>query len=97
MLTTKIDRCWTRPWLILWRILRRREPDFWKFFLTEININHNVFTDMLENFMFPQIKQMEEAGSHNIFQQGETQEELNGLFPERWIGKNASIPWPERH
>ncbi|KAJ4445952.1 hypothetical protein ANN_12638 [Periplaneta americana] len=60
------------------------------------------YIDMLQNFLFPQMQQME-MELQIIFQQdgapshfaNHVREELNHRFPDRWIGRNGPIPWKQ--
>ncbi|KFM75908.1 hypothetical protein X975_13916, partial [Stegodyphus mimosarum] len=71
------------------------------FFFTEKTVSWVVYLDMLENFVFPQL---EELQPHVFSQQGGApphwgiivRSSLNDHFTERWIGRGDPIPWPPR-
>jgi transposase len=71
------------------------------FFFQENNINGNIYIDMLENFAFPQL---EELQPNVIFQQDGApphwkrfvRDCLDQKFPNRWIGRGGPTPWPPR-
>lgn len=74
---------------------------FGPFFFAEKTINGAVYLDMLENFLFPQLEEIEDR---IIFQQdgapphyhNSVTDALNMRFPLRWIGRGGPIPWPPR-
>ncbi|KFM65698.1 Transposable element Tcb2 transposase, partial [Stegodyphus mimosarum] len=71
------------------------------FFFTEKTVSSVVYLDMLENFVFPQL---EELQPHVFLQQNGAppqrgtivRSSLNDHFTRRWIGRGGLIPWPPR-
>ncbi|KFM64525.1 hypothetical protein X975_16921, partial [Stegodyphus mimosarum] len=71
------------------------------FFFTEKTVSSVVYLDMLENFVFPQL---EELQPHVFLQQDGApphwgtivRTSLNDHFTGRWIGRGGPIPWPPR-
>ncbi|KFM75855.1 Transposable element Tcb1 transposase, partial [Stegodyphus mimosarum] len=71
------------------------------FFFTEKTVSSVVYLDMLENFVFPQL---EELQPHVFLQQDGApphwgtivRSSLNGHFTGRWIGRGGPIPWLSR-
>ncbi|KFM65919.1 hypothetical protein X975_00306, partial [Stegodyphus mimosarum] len=69
------------------------------FFFTEKTVSSVVYLDMLENFVFPQL---EELQPHVFLQQDGAppywgiivHSSLNDHFTGRWIGRGGPIPWP---
>ncbi|KAJ4447768.1 hypothetical protein ANN_09776 [Periplaneta americana] len=65
------------------------------FFFAE-HINHTAYTDMLENFLFPQMEQTKtlvfKSSLNKMVHRLTLQEELNRRLPERFIGKNTPSP-----
>lgn len=75
------------------------------FFFVEQTITGNVYFDMLEQYVFPQLEQIEnENNVELLFQQDgapphfslQVRGILNEKFPNRWIGRAGPIPWPPR-
>ena len=75
------------------------------FFFMERTITGNIYLDMLEQYVFPQLDQIEEENNVQLlFQQDgapphfslQVRARLNDKFPDRWIGRAAPIPWPPR-
>lgn len=75
------------------------------FFFAEKTINGIIYLDMLEQFLFPQIEDIEQQAGHRIIfmQDGapphhrlDVRDTLNNRFPNGWIGRDAPIPWPPR-
>lgn len=75
------------------------------FFFAEKTINGTIYLDMLEQFLFPQIEEIEEqTGERVIFMQDgapphylrQVRDTLNNRFPNGWIGRGAPISWPPR-
>nr|GBM44344.1 hypothetical protein AVEN_103930-1 [Araneus ventricosus]GBM44349.1 hypothetical protein AVEN_226366-1 [Araneus ventricosus]GBM44357.1 hypothetical protein AVEN_261972-1 [Araneus ventricosus] len=73
------------------------------FFFTETSITGNIYQDLLEIYIFPQINDLEDVtGNSTVFMQdGATpqfslsvREALNERFPNSWIGRDGPIPWP---
>jgi hypothetical protein len=70
------------------------------FFFHKITITSAVYLDMLENFVFPQIAEVDGL----IFQQDGTPPHFGAIvrtalderFPGRWIGREGPINWPQR-
>ncbi|KFM76889.1 hypothetical protein X975_19712, partial [Stegodyphus mimosarum] len=71
------------------------------FFFTEKTVSSVVSLDIMENFVFPQL---EELQSHVFLQQHGAPphwgtivcSSLNDHFTGRWIGRGGLIPWPPR-
>ncbi|KFM68198.1 hypothetical protein X975_25037, partial [Stegodyphus mimosarum] len=71
------------------------------FLFTEKTVSSVVYLDMLENFVFPQL---EELQPHVFLQQDGApphwgtivRSSLNDYFTGRWIGRGSPIPWPPR-
>ncbi|KFM67718.1 hypothetical protein X975_00548, partial [Stegodyphus mimosarum] len=71
------------------------------FFFTEKTVSSVIYLDMLENFVFPQL---EELQPHVFLQQDGApphwgtiiRSSLNDHFTGRWIGQGGPIPWPPR-
>ncbi|KFM71424.1 hypothetical protein X975_15209, partial [Stegodyphus mimosarum] len=71
------------------------------FFFTEKTVSSVVYLDILENFVFPQL---EELQPHVVLQQDGTpphwgtivRSSLNDHFTGRGIGRGGPIPWPPR-
>lgn len=71
------------------------------FFFQEKSINGNIYLDMLENFAYPQLEDLQ---PNVIFQQDGApphwklfvRESLDHTFPFRWIGRDGPIRWPPR-
>ncbi|KFM58633.1 hypothetical protein X975_22411, partial [Stegodyphus mimosarum] len=71
------------------------------FFFTEKTVSSVVYLHMLENFVFPQV---EELQPHVFLQQDGApphwgtivRSSLNDHFTGRWIGRGCPIPWPAR-
>ncbi|KFM62835.1 hypothetical protein X975_24013, partial [Stegodyphus mimosarum] len=71
------------------------------FVFTEKTVLSVVYLDMLENFVFPQLEELQPHVS--LQQDGATphwgtivRSSLNGHFTGRWIGRGGPIPWPPR-
>ena len=71
------------------------------FFFAEKSIIAQIHLDLLTEYVSPQLEQYQ---PQVIFQQDgaprhwglEVRQFLNDTFPERWIGRDAPIPWPPR-
>ena len=71
------------------------------FFFAEGTVMGITYLDMLEQFVFPQIRHRH---PNILFQQDgapphwlrEVRERLDEEFPGRWIGRGAPISWPPR-
>lgn len=75
------------------------------FFFAEKTINGIVYLDMLEQFLFPQLEDIEAQGGERVIlmQDGApphylqlVRDTLNNKFPNGWIGRGAPIAWPPR-
>ncbi|CAL1291614.1 unnamed protein product [Larinioides sclopetarius] len=74
------------------------------FFYAESTVTGNIYQDLLEIYVFPQIDDLETVtGSKIIFMQDgapqfslSVRKVLNGKFPDSWIGRDGPIPWPAR-
>jgi hypothetical protein len=75
------------------------------FMFVENTITGDSCLDILEDYAFPQIDNIErEKGVSVIFQQAaapphyslSVREALNNRFPGGWIGRNGSVLWPPR-
>ncbi|GBM03659.1 hypothetical protein AVEN_134893-1 [Araneus ventricosus] len=73
------------------------------FFFTETSITSNIYQDLLEIYVFPQIDDLEDVTGNIIvfMQDGSTphlspsvREALNERFPNSWIGRDVPIQWP---
>ncbi|KFM56612.1 hypothetical protein X975_18900, partial [Stegodyphus mimosarum] len=71
------------------------------FFFTEKTVSSVVYLDMLENFVFPQLEELQPR----VFLQQDgapphwgtiVRSSLNDHFTGRWIGRGSPIPWPPR-
>ncbi|KFM67202.1 hypothetical protein X975_24764, partial [Stegodyphus mimosarum] len=73
----------------------------WPFLFTEKTVSSVVYLDILENFVF---RQLEELQPHVLLQQDGApphwvtivRSTLNDYFTGRWIGQAGPIPWPPR-
>ena len=71
------------------------------FFFAEKTVRGTTYLDMLEQFFFPQIEQLQ---PNIVFQQdgapphwsNEVRTTLDNIFPGRWIGRGGPIAWPPR-
>ncbi|GBM52347.1 hypothetical protein AVEN_229575-1 [Araneus ventricosus] len=75
------------------------------FFFTETSITANIYQDLLEIYVFPQIDDLEAVTGNSIvfMQDGATphfsisvREALNERFPNSWIRRDGPITWPAR-
>ena len=72
-----------------------------QFFFAEKSITAQIHLDLLTEYVSPQLEQYQ---PQVIFQQDSAPPHwgvavcqfLNDTFPERWIGRDESIPWPPR-
>ncbi|GBO06033.1 hypothetical protein AVEN_30615-1 [Araneus ventricosus] len=73
------------------------------FFFSETSITGNIYQELLEMYVFPQIDDLEAVTGNSIVvvQDGATAdfsltviEALNKRFPNSWIGQDGPIPWP---
>jgi hypothetical protein len=73
------------------------------FLFVESTITGGIYQDMLENYFFPQIEDLErENGNLVIFMQDgapplfcqSVHKALNEKFPKAWIGRSRPIFWP---
>ena len=70
------------------------------FFFAEQTVTQYSYLEMLENFVYPQLAHVQNV----IFQQDgapphwalSVRRSLDENFPNRWIGRGGSIPWPAR-
>ena len=77
------------------------QPDYWFVHFGESTITANIYLDMLKHYVVPQL---EEFQPRVVFQQDGApphrglivRDFLNETFPNRWIGRNGSTPWPPR-
>lgn len=90
------------PKINVWCGLSREEV-IGPFFFAEKTINGNVYLDMLENYCFPQLDDMENANSLYFQQDGApphyktiVRDALDVKFPNRWIGRGGPIAWSPR-
>jgi hypothetical protein len=74
-------------------------------FFTESTITGDIYLDLLQLYVFPQIEDVErETGNRAIFMQDgapphfslPVRGALNEKFPNAWIGRGGPIPWPLR-
>jgi hypothetical protein len=72
------------------------------FFFVEATVSGRVHLDMLEQFLYPQVTDMQ---PNIIFQQDgapppwwslEVRRSLSATFQDRWIGRSGPIRWPPR-
>lgn len=69
------------------------------FFFCENTVNSQVYLDLLERFVFPQLQEFQ---PNILFQQDgapphwslEVRQRLNNKFPDRWIGRDGPTEWP---
>ena len=69
------------------------------FFFAEKSVTAQIYLDVLTEYMSPQLEQYQ---PQVIFQKDgapshwglEIRQFLNETFPNRWIGRDGSIPWP---
>ena len=69
------------------------------FFFAEKSITAQIYLDLLTEYVSPQLEQYQPLV---IFQQNSApphwglavRQFLNDTFPERWIGRDGTIPWP---
>lgn len=74
------------------------------FIFAEKTINGNIYCDMLELYVFPQIDDIEQEKGPIFFQQdgapphysNRVRDALNLRFPNRWIGRCGPLAWPPR-
>jgi hypothetical protein len=73
------------------------------FVFMEMTIIGIVYLDMLQQFLIPQLVEVDQEGRIHFQQDGapshcleEVREYLNTRFPGRWIGQAAPIAWPPR-
>lgn len=74
------------------------------FIFIERNINGDVYCDMLEEYLFPQLDDIEAEKGLVYFQQDgapphfslRVREALDARLGNRWIGREGPIPWPPR-
>lgn len=73
------------------------------FFFAEKTINGNVYLDMLTEYCFPQLDELENAQRIHFQQDGApphfnafVTHALNEKFADRWIGQQGPISWPPR-
>ena len=73
------------------------------FFFAEGSETGNIYQDLLEYYVFPQIDDLETVTRNKIiFMQDGTpphfslsvREALNTKFPDSWIRRDSPIPWP---
>ncbi|KAJ4426761.1 hypothetical protein ANN_26560, partial [Periplaneta americana] len=68
------------------------------FFFVENTISGNVYLDMLQNYVIPQIPQgyvFQQDGAPPHYALHVT-DHLNECFPQRWIGRGGPTAWPPR-
>lgn len=71
------------------------------FFFAELSITGNIYLDMLQHFVIPQLNDLQ---PRVIFQQDgapphwalAVRDFLNEVYPGRWIGRDGPTPWPPR-
>jgi hypothetical protein len=71
------------------------------FFFAEVTVISSIYLNMLENFVYPQLQDLQPAV---LFQQDGApphwrfvvRASLNQHFPNRWIGRAGPISWPAR-
>ena len=77
------------------------QPSHWAFFFLQKRVSSVIYLDMLENFVF---LQLEELQPHVFLQQDcapphwntIVRSSLDDHFSGRWIGRGGPIPWPPR-
>lgn len=76
---------------------------FGPFFFTEKTINANIYLDVLQQFIAPQLEEyqpwiiFQQDGAHPLPYWGLlVRDFLDETFPDRWIGRDGPTPWPPR-